>query len=152
MSIIFCVYYFKVILFVTQAILVGNLSQYFCEKNILEKEQSTLNNNSELTNLNKEEMQASTRSAYLYAAGIALISLIISINVAWTFIFSGILGMKHRILFIAAIYEKAKNIIFIHASMIQLCIYTHTYIIHYYVAYLIYIIMLSSSAWAGQRL
>ena len=86
----------------------GNLSQYFCEKNSLEKELSTLksDNNTEMINSIEEEIQVITRNAYLYAAGIAAIAFIIFMNHAWLFFFSDILGMKVRILFIAAIYEK----------------------------------------------
>ena len=89
----------------------GNLSQYFCEKNSLEKEISTLRNmNSiEMINSKDEEIQIITRNAYLYAAGIAIIAFLITINIAWTFLLSETLGMKHRILFIAAIYEKVHS-------------------------------------------
>lgn len=95
-----------------QAILVGNLSQYFCEKSSLEKELSALrnSNNTESINSKEEEIQIITRNAYLYAAGITMIAFIITLNIAWTFVFSETLGMKHRILFIAAVYEKVRNI------------------------------------------
>ena len=86
----------------------GNLSQYFCQKNSLENELSALrnDNNTELIKSKEEEIQIITRNAYLYAAGMAIIAFIITINIAWTFLLSETLGMKHRILFIAAIYEK----------------------------------------------
>ena len=89
----------------------GNLSQYFCEKNSLEKELSTLrnSNNTERINSKEEKIQISTRNAYLYVAGIVIIAFIITINIAWTFVLSETLGMKHRILFIAAIYEKVAS-------------------------------------------
>ena len=89
----------------------GNISQYFCEKNSLEKELSTLrnSNNTERINSKEEEIQISTRNAYLHAAGIVIIAFIITINIAWTFVLSETLGMKHRILFIAAIYEKVAS-------------------------------------------
>ena len=90
----------------------GNLSQYFCEKNSLEKELSALRNssNTELINSKEQEIQISTRNAYLYAAGIAAIAFFVAGNIAWLAFLSEKLGMKHRILFIAAIYEKAKNV------------------------------------------
>ena len=86
----------------------GNLSQYFCENNSLKKELSTLksDNNTEMINSKEEEIQVITRNAYLYAAGIAAVAFIIFMNHAWLFFFSETLGMKVRILFIAAIYEK----------------------------------------------
>ena len=86
----------------------GNLSQYFCENNSLKKELSALksDNNTEMINSKEEEIQVITRNAYLYAAGIAAVAFIIFMNHAWLFFFSETLGMKVRILFIAAIYEK----------------------------------------------
>ena len=94
--------------------LVGNLSQYFCEKNSLEKELSILrnSNNTEEINSKEEEIHMITRNAYLYAVGITLIAFIIAIEHAWGFFLAETLGMKHRILFTAVIYEKAKNISF----------------------------------------
>ena len=92
----------------------GNLSQYFCEKNTLDKELTVLrsdhNNNTGLIKSKEEEIRIITRNAYLYAAGMAIIAFIITINIAWTFLLSETLGMKHRILFIAAIYEKVKSV------------------------------------------
>ena len=86
----------------------GNLSQYFCEKNSLEKELSALksDNNTEMINSKEEEIQIITRNAYLYGAGIAAIAFTIFLNHAWLFFLFETLGMKCRILFIAAIYEK----------------------------------------------
>ena len=91
--------------------LVGNLSQYFCEKNSLEKELSALRNssNTEKINSKEEEIQTITRNAYLYGTGITIIAFVIVLNHAWTAFLGNILGMKHRILFIAAIYEKVHN-------------------------------------------
>ena len=63
-------------------------------------------NSTEEINSKEEEIQIITRNAYLYAAGIVIIAVIITVNIAWTFVLSETLGMKHRILFIAAIYEK----------------------------------------------
>lgn len=98
-------------MFVTQAVLVGNLSQYFCEKNSLEEELTALRNVSDtkLVNSKEEEIKVLTRNAYLYAAGMAIIAFALAMDHAWTFYLSGTLGMKHRILFTAAIYEKARN-------------------------------------------
>ena len=90
----------------------GNLSQYFCEKNSLEKELSAMrnSNNTEMINFkDEEELQIITRNAYLYAAGIVTIAFVVLLNHAWCFFISEILGMKCRILFIAAIYEKVAS-------------------------------------------
>ena len=94
--------------------LVGNLSQYFCEKNSLQKTIAALRNSSdsEVINSKEEEIQIMTRNAYLYAAGITIIAFIIAVNVTWLCILAETLGMNHRILFTAAIYDKAKNINF----------------------------------------
>ena len=102
----------------------GNLSQYFCEKNSLEKELSTFrnSNNSELINSKKEEIQIITRNAYLYGAGITVIAFTILFNHAWTFLFAEMLGMKHRILLMAVIYEKANNT-FILVTYVAICYY-----------------------------
>ena len=91
----------------------GNLSQYFCEKNSLEKELSAMRNenNTESIKSKEEEIQIITRNAYLYATGMAIIAFIITLSIAWTFLLSETLGMKHRILFIAAIYEKVSTYI-----------------------------------------
>ena len=89
----------------------GNLSQYFCEKNSLEQELSALrnSNNTEEIDLKEEEIQIITRNAYLYGAGITIIAFIIVVDHSWGSFSAEKLGMKHRILFTAAIYEKAKN-------------------------------------------
>ena len=91
--------------------LVGNLSQYFCEKNSLQKAIAALRNSSdsEVINSKEEEIQIMTRNAYLYATGMTIIAFIIAVNVAWLCILAETLGMNHRILFTAAIYDKAKN-------------------------------------------
>ena len=101
-------HHFQASLFITQAVLVGNLSQYFCEKNSLEQELSALrnSNNTEGINSKEEEIQIITRNAYLYGTGIAIIAFIIVVDHAWLAFLAERLGMKHRILFIAAIYEK----------------------------------------------
>jgi len=99
-------------MFTAQAVLVGNLSQYFCEKNSLEEELSALRNGSnvELINSKEEEIQSLTRNAYLYASGMSIIAFALALDHAWTFYLSAQVGMKHRILLTAAIYEKARNI------------------------------------------
>ena len=97
-------------MFVTQAILVGNLSQYFCGKSSLEEELSELrnSNDSELIKSKEEKIQILTRNAYLYATAMAIIGFGLACTHAWTFYISGKMGMKHRILLTAAIYEKAR--------------------------------------------
>ena len=89
----------------------GYLSQYFCEKNTLEKELVALKgrNNTLLINSKEDEIQIITRYAYLYAAGIAIIGFLTAGIIAWLNFLAETLGMKHRIIFIAAIYEKVKN-------------------------------------------
>ena len=91
-----------------QSILLGYLSQYFCEKNSLEEELSALRtlNNSVLVGLKEKEMQTATRNAYLYAIGIALLSLCTVFSYTWTFYYSHIIGMMHRVVMIGAIYSK----------------------------------------------
>jgi len=94
---------------------VGNLSQYFCEKYSLERELSALRNgsNTDVINSKEEEMQAFTRNAYLYAAGITTFAFIILVNHGWIFFYAEILGMKHRVLLIAAIYKKVEFFFFV---------------------------------------
>ena len=101
-------FHFQASLFIIQAVLVGYMSQYYCEKKSLEKELSTLrnDNNTELISSKEEEIQIITRNAYFYATGIAIIAFIVLLNHAWLVFLYETLGMKHRVLFIAAIYEK----------------------------------------------
>ena len=91
-----------------QSILLGYLSQYFCEKNSLEEELSALRilNNSELVNLKEEDIQMVTRDAYLYAMGLTLLTLCSVFSFTWTFYYSHVLGMMHRVVMIDAIYSK----------------------------------------------
>ena len=91
-----------------QSILLGCLSQYFCEKNSLEEELSALRtlNNSELVDLKEEEIQTATRDAYLYAIGLTLLTLCSVFSYTWTFYYSHVLGMMHRVVMIGAIYSK----------------------------------------------
>ena len=102
----------------------GNLSQYFCEKSSLEKAISALrsSNDSEVINSKEEEIQIMTRNAYLYAAGLTIIAFIIAVNITWLCILTETLGMNHRILFTAAIYDKAKNIL---CFCKNVCVHVH---------------------------
>ena len=98
-------------MFIAQAVLVGNLSQYFCEKSSLEEELSILRggNDTELIGAKMDEIQVLTRNAYLYATGMSILAVALALDHAWTYFISGSLGMKNRILFTAAIYEKVSH-------------------------------------------
>ena len=55
-----------------------------------------------------------TRDAYLYAVGIALLTLCSVFSFTWTFYYAHVIGMMHRIVLIGAIYSKVcmhKNLI-----------------------------------------
>jgi len=69
-------FYFSVLPPIGQTITVGQLSNYFCEKNSLEEELSLLRgaNNSELAAHKEEEIRKATRNACFYATRIALIA------------------------------------------------------------------------------
>ena len=99
-----------------QSILLGYLSQYFCEKNSLEEELTALRtlNNSELVNLKKEEIQMATRDAYLYAMGMTLLTLCSVFSFTWTFYSAHVLGMMHRIVMTGAIYSKVCQCVSVH--------------------------------------
>ena len=85
----------------------GNLAQYFCEKNVLEEELSILKrDNQSDVDEKEEEIQVATRNAYLYAGGMSLFGFALAITHAWTYYGSNVLGMKHRILLTTAIYDK----------------------------------------------
>ena len=90
--------------------LVGYLSQYFCEKNSLEEELSILitrnSNNSELVTLKQEEIEMATRDAYLYALGMIVASYFVAVNHTWVFYISNKIGMMNRIVMTAAIFKK----------------------------------------------
>ena len=89
--------------------LVGYLSQYFCEKNSLEEELSILlrnGNNSELVTLKQEEIEVATRDAYLYALGMIVASYSVAINHTWVFYSLDRTGMLHRIVLTGIIYQK----------------------------------------------
>jgi len=94
-------------------VLVGYLSQYFCEKNSLEEELSLLRRTNGTNNIDlvEDNIKVATRNAYLYATGITSISFTLSIIHAWGFFLGGETGMKSRILLTAAIYEKVAMLI-----------------------------------------
>ncbi|XP_065897567.1 ATP-binding cassette sub-family C member 4-like isoform X2 [Dysidea avara] len=91
-----------------QSILVGYLSQYFCEKNSLEEELSLLraSNNSELVDQKEEDIQTATRNAYLYAAGITVLTFFSVLLGIWVFYVSQMNGMMCRIVMTMSIYSK----------------------------------------------
>jgi len=94
--------------FIGQAVLVGYLSQYFCDKNSLEEELILLRaaNNSELVAQVEEEIRVATRDAYLYAVGIILIAGFGVFTFTWTFYMAERLGAMHRIALVSTIYSK----------------------------------------------
>ena len=94
-----------------QALLVGYLSQYFCDRNSLEEELTALrsSNNSELINSKQEEIDLATRDAYLYAAGMLSAALSVALLHAWSFYLSHKIGMECRIILTGAIYTKVVN-------------------------------------------
>ncbi|XP_065882476.1 ATP-binding cassette subfamily C member 4-like [Dysidea avara] len=112
----------EVLMFMAQAVLVGYLSQYFCEKNSLEEELTTLQNSnkSDLANSVEDEIKLVTRNAFLYAAGIALLGIAQALIHAWALFLSSILGMKIRVLLTAAIYDKSLHLS--HSTIGQLSI------------------------------
>jgi len=96
--------------FIAQAVLVGYLSQYFCDKNSLEEELTLLRaaNNSELVVQVEEEIRIATRDAYLYATGIVIIAGFGVFTFSWAFYFGEKLGMMHRIALVSTIYSKVQ--------------------------------------------
>jgi len=98
----------QVLTLLVQAVLVGNLSQFFCEKNSLEEELSAARkaNDSSLINSIEDDINEATRNAFLYAAGITAIGFVLAVAHAWIFYLSGTTGMRNRILLTAFIYEK----------------------------------------------
>jgi len=87
---------------------VGYLSQYFCEKNSLEEELSSLraSNSSELVDQKEEEIQTITRNAYLYAAGITVLTFFSVLVNMWAFYLGQVIGMMCRVVMTTAIYSK----------------------------------------------
>ena len=104
----------KTLVFLTQAVLVGYLSQYFCEKNGLEEELSLLRRTNDTNSVDRveEEIRVATRNAYLYAAGMSLLGFVVAVNHAWTIFLASITGMKNRILLTAVIYNKVTGILY----------------------------------------
>ncbi|XP_065902754.1 ATP-binding cassette sub-family C member 4-like isoform X2 [Dysidea avara] len=115
-------FYIEILIFLVQSLLVGYLSQYFCEKNSLEEELSIAQktNDSTLVNALEEEIELATRNAYLFAAGITVFGFVIAVTHAWIFYLSGTAGMKFRVLLTAAIYEKILHLS--HSTIGQLSI------------------------------
>ena len=93
---------------ISKSILVGYLSQYFCEKNSLEEELSLLraSNSSELINQKEEDIQTATRNAYLYAAGITVFTFTQVLIGVWVFYIGQVNGMMCRIVMTITIYSK----------------------------------------------
>ncbi|XP_065919844.1 ATP-binding cassette sub-family C member 4-like isoform X2 [Dysidea avara] len=91
-----------------QALLVGYLSQYFCDKKGLDEELSLLRagNDSQLITVKEEEIEVATRDAYFYAVGMMLASLIVAVVHAWAFYLAHKIGMLSRIIVTGAIYTK----------------------------------------------
>ena len=92
--------------------LVGYLSQYFCERNTLEEELSVLKNgnNSELVALKEEEINVASRDAYLYALGMIVASYSVAINHTWVFYNAHKIGMMNRIVMTGAIFQKVAKV------------------------------------------
>ena len=88
--------------------LVGYLSQYFCEKSGLEEELSILRNgnDSELVTLKEEEIKMATKDAYMYALGMIVSSYCMAVNHTWVFHNLEKIGMIHRIVLTGAIFQK----------------------------------------------
>ena len=122
-----------------QAILVGNLSQYFCEKSSLEEELSAarIADNSTLVNSVEEEIKVVTRNAYLYAAGIPGIAFVVAVTHAWVFYLANVTGMRNRVLLTAFVYEKVwLNLywyihchVFLNAVVQEMSIFTQSHIL-----------------------
>ena len=91
--------------------LVGYLSQYFCEKSSLEEELSILrnSNNTELVTLKQEEIEVATRDAYLYALGMIVVSYYTAVHHTWVFYNSHKIGMMNRIIMTGAIFKKVAS-------------------------------------------
>ena len=96
-------------LLISQSILVGYLSQYFCMKRTLEDE-LTLPRNMSRTNdsitSKQEEIDDATRDAYLYAVGMILIVVCLTFAHGWGFHIALNTGMQLRIITTGAIYHK----------------------------------------------
>ena len=104
-------------------VLLGYLSQFFCEKKALEEELSALknDNNSGVFVVKENRITTITRNAYFYATGMMLSMLCILIKHTWVYYWSDKVGMMSRILMTGAIYRKVCVSI---ALYIQYSIYT----------------------------
>ncbi|XP_065919562.1 ATP-binding cassette sub-family C member 4-like isoform X2 [Dysidea avara] len=93
----------------SQGILVGYLSEYFCMKRTLEDELTLLrnmNNTNDSITSKQEEIDDATRDAYLYAVGVILMVISVSIIHARGFYLALNAGMQARIITTGAIYNK----------------------------------------------
>ncbi|XP_065919840.1 ATP-binding cassette sub-family C member 4-like [Dysidea avara] len=110
-------------LLISQSVLVGYLSQYFCMKRTLEDELTLLRNmsrtNDSITS-KQEEIDDATRDAYLYAVGMILIVVCLTFVHGWGFHIALNTGMQLRIITTGAIYHKALKLS--HSTIGQLSI------------------------------
>jgi len=122
-----CFTYVQLLPLIAQAVLVGYLSQYFCDKNSLEEELTLLRsiNNSELVDQIEEEISIATRDAYLYAAGITLLSCFGAFAFTWTFYTGEKFGTMHRIALVSTIYSKVPYKSLLHVVLVILCRCSH---------------------------
>ena len=111
---------FKTLVFLTQAVLVGYLSQYFCEKNSLEEELSLLRRTNDTNSVDRveEEIRVATRNAYLYATGMSLLGFSLTMIHAWSLYLACLTGMKNRILLTAVIYDKVTLFIWLTITLL----------------------------------
>ena len=86
----------------------GYLSDYFCSKNILEDELAELRSANDLDNITSKqrEIDDATRNAYLYAAGMIVVTICGIFLHVWSFYIGQNIGMQVRIITIGAIYHK----------------------------------------------
>lgn len=98
----------------------GLLSEYFCEKKLMEDELAELriaNNSDDLIASKQQEIDEATRNAYLYATGMIVAVICGVFLYVWAFYFGQNIGMQVRIITMGAIYHKvcsaAFHVIFI---------------------------------------
>ena len=93
-----------------QSVLVGYVSQFFCEKKSLEDELSRIklrrHNATQLIASIEEEIETTTRDAYLFATGLIVVTFYVSIHHTWVFYWSQKIGMMSRIAVVGAIFNK----------------------------------------------
>ena len=90
----------------------GYLSEYFCMKRTLEDELTLLrnmNNTNDSITSKQEEIDDATRDAYLYAVGVILMVISVSIIHARGFYLALNAGMQARIITTGAIYNKVRK-------------------------------------------